>query len=155
MGMKRMLLILTIQSFTRGLKLVNRIFLYVFLPLFLCPLVALPAVGRRERNNTAVQEENIVELQSRSVQSAVTEGVAVQVSGRVRLVGTTLFPELVITGPDTEWYVDRDEMFKLADLQHRMVTIEGTETVAQLFWANGRPAGERRILKDINIIDVE
>jgi hypothetical protein len=138
---------------------VNNAHRFALLSLFLCPLMALPALGRRE-GNTALQEERIIELQSHSVQSALEQdaeplSVAVLASGRVRLVGTSLFPELVISGLEWEWYVERDEVYKLADLQHRVVTVEGTETVIQLFWANGRSAGERRTLRDIAIIDVD
>jgi hypothetical protein len=51
-----------------------------------------------------------------------------------------------------EWFIDSEEMYKLTDLQHQTVTIEGTETVTQLTWASGIPAGERRTLKGIRII---
>jgi hypothetical protein len=139
---------------------VKKNFLFVLLPLILCPLLILPAFGRRERENIPVQEENRIELQIIPARSALEQdtepqSAAVQASGRVRLVGTSLFPELVISGPDREWYIDREEVYKLADLQQRQVTVEGTETVTELTWANGRSAGERRTLRDIVIIDVE
>jgi hypothetical protein len=139
---------------------VNNTFHFALLSFILCPLMALPAFGRREGRNTQVQEERIIELPSVNVQSTPEQNdeqdsVVVQVSGRVRLVGTSLFPELVISGPDMEWYIDGDEAYKLTDLQHRTVTVKGTETILQLTWASGRPAGERRMLNNIVIIDVE
>ena len=123
----------------------NRIFRLALLPLLLCPLTDLSALGRRDGNNSAAQEQ-----QGRAVQ-----GVAVQVSGRVRLVGSNPFPSLVISGPDNDWYVERDEMHKLLDLQQRNVTVAGIETVLELIFASGVPAGERRMLKDVTIIAVE
>jgi hypothetical protein len=79
----------------------------------------------------------------------------VLVTGRVRLVGNEPFSMLVISGPDNEWYIERNEENKLADLQHRTVSVEGDEIVETLKFANGLDAGERRILKNIKIITVE
>ena len=78
----------------------------------------------------------------------------VRVTGVVRLVGTGVFPELVVTADDGEWYIADDEMQKLHNLQHRTVTIEGEETVIELKFAGGMPAGTRRTLSKISIIRV-
>ena len=80
------------------------------------------------------------------------ESTIVEVSGIVRLVGSAPFHELVITGLDGEWYIAKEDDYKLKDLQYRTVTIQGEETVAILTFANGFPAGERRTLKNIKII---
>jgi len=79
----------------------------------------------------------------------------VQVTGKVRLIGTGTKPELVIRGQDHEWYIDREDRQKLMELQHRTVTVEGNESVMTLKLANGMSAGERRTLKNIKIILVE
>ena len=79
----------------------------------------------------------------------------VQVTGLVRLVGNNPFPELVISGTDREWYVEKDEEHKLIDLQHRTVTVEGVETVRMMRFANGLPAGERYSLENIKVIAVD
>ena len=109
----------------------SRVFRFALLPLFFCLAAALPAGGSREKD------------------------AVVQVSGRVRLVGSGALPELVISGPGAEWYVEKGEEHKLMDLQQRNVTVEGIETVKALRFANGSPAGERRTLKKIKIISVE
>jgi len=93
-------------------------------------VTALPALGRRE-------------------------GTVVEVTGTVRLVGNAPFYELVITGEEHEWYVAKEDQQKLWDLQQRVVTVEGSETVTRLTFVNGFSAGERRTLKDIKIISVE
>jgi len=115
----------------------NRTLSFALLPLFFCLAADLPAWGKKEETATPVQN------------------AVVQVSGRVRLVGSEPFPELVITGPDREWYIDKDDEYKLKDLQQQTVTVEGTETVETLTFANGQSAGERRTLKNIRIISVE
>jgi hypothetical protein len=79
----------------------------------------------------------------------------IQVTGVVRLVGTELFQDIVITGPENEWYVDIDDMDKLHDLQHRTVTVEGVETVRELKSASGLFTIMRRELKKIKVISVE
>jgi len=78
----------------------------------------------------------------------------VQVTGVVRLVGTSLFPELVIAGSDTAWHVAADEIDKLIEMQHRTVTLEAEETVTEIRFANGTSAGKRRELRNIRIISV-
>ena len=82
-------------------------------------------------------------------------GVLVQVTGRVRLIGNDARPELVISLEDKQWYIAREDMHKLKNLQQRIVTVEGKEIVKELKFANGRSAGTRRILSDIKIIAVE
>ena len=103
---------------------------------FLCIAPALFGLGKGEKD--AAQETKIV-----------------RVTGIVRLVGSALFSELVITGSEHEWYVAGEERDKLNDLQHRTVTVEGVETVTELKFANGLPAGIRRELKNIKIINIQ
>ena len=79
----------------------------------------------------------------------------VQVTGRVRLVGNEPFPELVITGTEREWHIEKSEEYKLRDLQQRVIIVEGIETVTNLQWASGLPAGQRYSLKEIRIIRIE
>lgn len=104
--------------------------------LLLCVTAFLPALGNRENDKKP-------------------EAPVVQASGVVRLVGTALFPELVITGSEKEWYVPNEEKAKLHDFQHRTVTVEGEETVIELKFASGFPAGVRRELRNIKVIAVE
>jgi hypothetical protein len=78
----------------------------------------------------------------------------VQVSGVVRLVGSGVFTELVITGSGGEWYIPRDETYKLHDLQQQTVTVEGEETVTELKGANDFIVIKRRELKNVRILSV-
>ena len=98
---------------------------------FLCLAAALYAGGGMEKNDI------------------------IQVTGRVRLVGNEPFSELVITSEGNSWYIAKNDAHKLHDLQHRMVTVTGEETVMELTFANGRPAGQRRTLNNITIIAVD
>jgi hypothetical protein len=99
--------------------------------------MALPAFGSKEKKKDPVPAP-----------------VVVQVTGVVRLVGSSPFSEIVITGSEAEWYIPRDEQYKLNDLQHQTVKVEGEETVTELKFASGLPAGTRRELKNIRIISV-
>jgi hypothetical protein len=103
---------------------------YCFFVLLLLCITLLPAGGKKEKADV------------------------VRVTGVVRLVGTGLFPELVITGPEMEWHITPDDEKKLHDLQHRTVTVEGVETVTELYFANGLSAGTHRELKNIKIIAI-
>ena len=79
----------------------------------------------------------------------------VQVTGTVRLVGSSPLSEIVISAENGHWYIAQEDTSKLMELQQRRVTVEGAETVEQLTLANGLPAGERRTLKNIKIITVQ
>jgi hypothetical protein len=120
----------------------------------------LPAWGRKEKAETKTTGTQQIVLGKNAVEEIEeeeTEAVEtfVQVTGIVRLVGGGPIPELVITGQDKEWYVSREEDHLLKELQHRTVTVEGYETVIELRFANGLPAGRRRTLRDIKILAVE
>jgi hypothetical protein len=106
-----------------------------FLVLFLCLAVSLSAFGAKEKDGG--------------------KAPVVQVTGVVRLVGNANFPELQIVNAQGAWFIERDEMNKLRDLQHKTVTVEGEETVMELKFGNGMSAGTRRDLKNIKIISIE
>ena len=110
--------------------------------LFVCLAAALPAGGKKD--NSLAEESQTVQ-----------EGTPVKITGRVRLVGSDPLPSLVITGEKHEWYIASEDRQILHDLQQRTVTVEGTETIRALKWANGKSAGTRRYLSNIKIISVE
>ena len=112
----------------------------ILITLFLCFSAVLFAGGKREKKQPPQEELHYTK---------------VQVTGRVRLVGSGPVSELVITGQEREWYVIREEQNKLFDLQHRTVTIECYENVTELRFANGLSAGERRTIKDIKILKID
>jgi hypothetical protein len=78
----------------------------------------------------------------------------IQITGRVRLVGSSPLAQIVISAENGEWYIERNEQYKLWDLQQKIVTVEGVETVEELTFANGLSAGIRRTLKNIKIISI-
>ena len=104
-----------------------------FLPLLLlCAVLVLPAMGGGEREGS--------------------KPVRVTVSGTVRLVGSGIFPSVVITGENREWQVEKADEKKLVDLQQQTVTVRGMEYYVDLFFANGTPAGRHYYLKNITVI---
>jgi hypothetical protein len=76
----------------------------------------------------------------------------VEVSGRVRMVGSVPMVSLVITGESREWYIDSEEQEKFISLQHQVVTVRASEYYQDMVFANGRPAGRFYYLKNIVII---
>jgi hypothetical protein len=77
----------------------------------------------------------------------------VRVAGVVRLVGNGPGMELLIFTEEREWHVNREDQDKLWNLQQQTVIVEGEERVEELTFADGRPAGERRSLRNITIIE--
>ncbi|MDR0597314.1 MAG: hypothetical protein LBG14_02280 [Treponema sp.] len=78
-----------------------------------------------------------------------------RVTGTVRLVGSGPGIELLLSNEDREWHIDKKDRDKLWNLQQQIVTVEGEEWSEELAFADGRPAGERRHLRDIKIIEPE
>jgi hypothetical protein len=76
-----------------------------------------------------------------------------QATGRVRLVGSGPGMELVITGTNREWHMDKKDQDKLLNLQQQTVTVEGEESSQEMTFANGRSAGTRYVLRNIKIIE--
>jgi hypothetical protein len=81
-----------------------------------------------------------------------TKKTTVEVSGRVRLVGSGPDTELVITGKDREWHVSPRDRKKLMKLQQQVVRVRGKESFVDLHFANGMSAGRRYILEDIRLV---
>ena len=105
--------------------------------LLLCTASLLCAFGRKEKTD-GIPMPNIV----------LAEGL-------IRLVGNANFPELIISGTEHVWVITSDERDKLINMQYRTVKVEGEETVTELKFNNGRPAGLRRELKNIKIIEIK
>jgi len=112
----------------------NKKTLFILLLVFLTASI-LPAFGSREK--AAKQKPQIV-----------------QVTGVVRLTGSEPLTELVISNSQDEWYIIREEANKLRNLQHRTITVEAEETITELRFANGHPAGHRRELKKVKLLKI-
>jgi len=118
------------------------------------PSQAVDAQKREEPQAPAAHEKSEASA-SKTTEAAPTEGKRVQATGRVRLVGSGPVSELVITGEGKQWYIAKEEMQKLNAFQQQTVTVEGEETIRELRWANGRPAGKRRYLHNIKLMTPE
>jgi hypothetical protein len=108
-------------------KFVALLFLYV-----VCIGINVYALGNKEKDGTKLQN--------------------VEVSGIVRMVGSSAMTSIVITGDSREWYIDAEEQKKFINLQQQIVTVKASEYYRDLFFANGRSAGRFYYLKNIVIL---
>jgi hypothetical protein len=97
-----------------------------------CTGVNVYALGNREKDGSKPQN--------------------VEISGRVRMVGSSPMTSLVITGESREWYIDAEEQEKFINLQQQIVTVRASEYYRDMAFANGRSAGRFYYLKNIVII---
>ncbi|GHU90897.1 hypothetical protein FACS189476_11330 [Spirochaetia bacterium] len=82
-------------------------------------------------------------------------GQTVEVSGRVRLVGSEPFPDLVLTGSeDHTWYIDPADRKTLSSYEQQTVTIRGTVELTEMILANGKNLGSRRTLSGVTLVKV-
>ena len=85
-------------------------------------------------------------------EKAAAKPQKVEVSGMVRLVGSSPMTSLVITGESREWFVESAEQKKLMHLQQQLVTVRAKEYYQDRVFANGISAGRHYFLKDITVI---
>jgi len=78
----------------------------------------------------------------------------VEITGRVRLVGTSRFPSLVITGDGRDWFIEEGEQEKLMELQQQTVTVRGREYAYNVYFANGLVSRRQYVLKNITVVRV-
>jgi len=84
----------------------------------------------------------------------VGESTEVEATGRVRLVGTSRFPSLVITDGERDLFIDDAEREKLMDLQQQVVTVRARKYTYEVFLANGLLSLRYYILKDLVIVRI-
>jgi hypothetical protein len=78
----------------------------------------------------------------------------VELNGRVRLVGSDPFPDLVLTDSgDQDWYIENTSRQTLRAYEQQHLAIRGRVELRELILANGRSLGIRRILWDVAVIN--
>jgi hypothetical protein len=77
----------------------------------------------------------------------------VQVCGWVRLVGSGIRPEVVISAADGEGYINRQEQSQFIPLQQGWIQVEGKADFWEMVLADGVSLGKRRILRDIRFLE--
>jgi hypothetical protein len=81
------------------------------------------------------------------------EGQLVELAGRVRLVGSDPFPELVLTGEDGHnWFISPEDRSVLSPYEQRTVTIRGRVKLQEMILANGQRLETRRILSGVSLV---
>jgi hypothetical protein len=77
----------------------------------------------------------------------IRDGDQVELEGRVRLVGSEPFPELVLTGADgVDWYLEGPARQALQPYEQRIVRVRGRAELREMILANGRSLGFRPYL---------
>jgi hypothetical protein len=78
----------------------------------------------------------------------------VTVTGRVRLVGTSFFNDIVISdGEGRDWYVEGEDREALAAKEQQQVTVRGHAESRDIILADGTKAGVRLFLRKIRILE--
>jgi hypothetical protein len=78
----------------------------------------------------------------------------IELEGRVRLLGSEPFLQLVLTDEtDQDWYLDGPARRILGGREHRVVRVRGRVGLQELILANGRSRGIRRSLSEIRLLE--
>lgn len=84
----------------------------------------------------------------------VSGGDWVELEGRLRLVGSEPFTELVLTGADgQDWYLEGPARRALQVYEQRSVRVRGKVELREMLLANGRSLGLRRVLSEITLLE--
>jgi hypothetical protein len=74
--------------------------------------------------------------------------------GRVRLVGSSLFSRLVLTdGEGRDWYLEGADRKLLARFEQRRVRVRGRGEYRELILANGRGIGVELFLREVSLLE--
>ncbi|MDR0551280.1 MAG: hypothetical protein LBG72_04595 [Spirochaetaceae bacterium] len=87
------------------------------------------------------------------VDAPAQSGSAIVVSGRIRIVGSMPFTEMVISDADeNDWFVSGYDRAQLENHQGAKVTVQGEASIVDIILADGSRVGVRRQLSRITII---
>ncbi|MHC6202244.1 hypothetical protein ACYULU_03515 [Breznakiellaceae bacterium SP9] len=123
-------------------------------------ILALPvqvfSLGRRDTGK-APQTQDAPEQTApdAALYESAVSGQFVELSGRVRLVGSEPFPDLVLTDSEEHtWYIDPADRKILSPYEQQTVTIRGAVELTEMVLANGKSLGSRRILSGVTLVKV-
>ena len=129
-------------------------------PLFLALCLLFPAppvfsLGRRDKPSPDPPQAGLPFPPSVSgPEGLVYDGDRVELTGRVRLVGSEPFPDLVLTGEDGgDWYLEGSDRQALRSREQQSVRVRGRVELREMVLANGRSLGFRRFLRDVEILE--
>ncbi len=125
--------------------------------LFLVVISAVGALGTGEEDRAvpgtdAGQTDYLrsVEVRTNPDWHEVREGERVEITGRLRLVGSASFNDLVLTdNAGRDWYVDDSEREKLASYEQQVVTFRAIVKRKEIVLANGKKLPDRRVLTKV------
>ena len=104
--------------------------------------------------STEKSEKNKNSKINSGIYNSAVSGQIVEITGKVRLVGSEPFSEMVITEAGKyDWYIENTEDRKLiSSHQQEIVTIRGTVILKEMILADGKKLGSRKILSGISLI---
>src|SRR6056297_1251442 len=125
--------------------------------LFLVVITAVGAFGTGEEDEAVPGTDAGQTAYGRSAEvrtnpdwQDVSEGERVEITGRLRLVGSASFNDLVITDDaGRDWYVDDSERKKLASYEQQVVTLRAIVKRREIVLANGKKLPDRRVLTKV------
>lgn len=104
----------------------------------------------RPKNSAGLSAE---ELQPGTDWVTVTAGSKVLIHGRIRLIGNEPFSQLILTDDaGKDWYVSDDDRPRLRNLEQRRVSLTAEVEIKPMILANGKHMEDRRILKNIELV---
>ncbi|MDR1318283.1 MAG: hypothetical protein LBJ90_01545 [Treponema sp.] len=135
--------------------------LVFFAALFIFSAGILVGFGGKEREDKPGAEKSPILFRDRNgrrperkekTREEVEALETVRVTGRVRLVGSGIRTEIVITGSDGEWHLEPKDQEKFLNLQQRVVTVEGKLDTEEFALINSGKKIEWLILRDAALI---
>ncbi|GHV94328.1 hypothetical protein AGMMS50293_06480 [Spirochaetia bacterium] len=127
-----------------------------FLPLLL-GLLFLPALlfplGGTEQDGSSGKGTRSKPLRGTGLYAKALDGQYVELAGRIRLVGSAPFPELVLSdGENNDWYIEKASREIVSAYEQQTVTIRGKLTLQDMILANGTVLDKRRMLSELTLI---
>jgi hypothetical protein len=135
---------------------------FLLLALFLVFSASVPAGGKKDQPKTDTAElplfrdrNGAVPAPKEKTRAEIDALETVRVSGIVRLVGSGIRTELVISSPDGEWYIEPKDEEKFRNLQQQMVSAEGKPDIEEFTLADGHSTIKRCTLRDAALVETQ
>jgi hypothetical protein len=110
--------------------------------------------GDQSRPSATVPDAPSVPSVPGSGGTLIHDGDQVELEGRIRLLGSEPFPDLVLTGEDgQDWYLEGPARRALQPYEQRIVRLRGRAELREMVLANGRSLGLRRFLWEAELAE--
>ena len=131
--------------------------LFFLAAFFALSAAALMGFGKKEKSEPPLfrDRNGVIPVPAEKTPEEIEQLPLVRVSGRVRMIGSGIRTEPVISGADGEWHLEAKDQEQFIRLQQKTVTVEGKLDAIEISFADNSRSIRFLILRNAKIIAPE